>query len=266
MKQIGEIEPERSLTPYEDLGGIATRPAKKTPTPSAGLGTAGSTALTTNQPRPQLDEVADILSLARSIKPWQIGPEDQKAATDALKILDYCLIPATYDEAAYWIGRMLAHFPRRDIQGDGVVVADLAGNMVESGVSLIAVAAVTEDAWKAATKKNPWLPPSGEILKDAVDRTKSYQAQADRLRNPRIALAPPAPKERAPSSWDGLAWGEMPVAARSDLWAFLKVLDYGIRKTYCRAVGLDYDTVEVWAMEFLKYAKVENADTKTDTE
>jgi hypothetical protein len=259
MKKIGEITPERSLTAYEDLGGIVTRPEKRTLTPSAGSGMGDLTALMTNQPRPEMDEVADILSLVRSIKPWQIQPEDQKAAQDALKILAYCLIPATYDEAAYWIGRMLAHFPRRDIQGDGVVIADLAGSMIEEGVSLVAVAAVTEDAWKAATKKNPWLPPSGEILKDAVNRSKSFYWQHDHLCNPRPALASPVTKEAAPASWDGLDWENMPVTVRADLWAFLTTLDLSIRLIYCRAIGIDYDAVEDF---FNVTAKVDDANTE----
>lgn len=243
MKKIGEIAQEQSLTAFEDLGNIANAQAKRTLTPSAGYGTGASTALTTNKPRPQADEVADILSLARQIKPWEISPDDQKAAKDALNVLEYCLIPATYDEAVYWIGRMLAHFPRRDIAGDGVVVADLAGSMVEGGASLIAIASVTESTWKAATKKNPWLPPSGEILIEVQDRTKYYQTAAHRIRNP-IALAPPKAKEAPTSPWQGKAWTDMTPDVRTALWGFLEPLDVSIRQTYCRAIEVEYDIIE----------------------
>lgn len=103
---------------------------------------------------------------------------------------------------------MLAHFPGRETSKDGIIIADLASLCVESKASLIAVYVICEDTWKSATRENPWLPPTGEILKDIQRKTDHYRAAINRLSTP--ALPPPPPKAQQEQSdpYQGRKWAE----------------------------------------------------------
>lgn len=127
------------------------------------------------------------------------------------------MIPATYEEATFWFSRLLAHYPRIEAAKGGVMLADLCAAIVEEGVSLVAVCAICEETWRAATSENPWMPPTGELLKEMKDRTKSYQRQMERLANPMPALAPPKPVERD-SPYGGRKWPDFTEADRERFW------------------------------------------------
>lgn len=185
-------------------------PEKKTAICSAGLGTNATTAITPYLPqrRPQMDEVPAIVSKLRSTKLWAIRPEDQTDTNKALKILAWTTIEAKYDECTYWIARMLAHFPAREVTKDGVIIADIASACVEEKASLVAVAFVCDELWKQSTKENPWLPPSGEVLKAIKERTESYRNAIERFANPKVALPPPKAPEPPPDPYQGRKWEE----------------------------------------------------------
>lgn len=181
------------------------------------------------------DLTMGILSKLHSIKPWQIKPEDRKAVRNALQLLEYALIPTDYDSAAYWIGRLLAHFPRRDSTKDAIIVADLSGVIVDENLSVIAVAKACDEIWKSSSNENPWLPASGEILKRIQDQEESYQTMYRRLVNPLPVLPQPKPKEPEPKKYGADKWADMTEEARarfvndqSSLWPSLRKIMYRV--------------------------------------
>jgi hypothetical protein len=238
-------QPEQSLTVYEDIGGIARKPERKIQMHSDGSGTEVSAAPGPTQLKNQ--EVQDILWKLSTIKPWQIAPEDRKAVKDALSVLAWATIPATTEQAAFWISRLLAHFPRRDVAVDSVVVSDLSADMIDAGVALVALANVCDDIRKEATLKNPWLPPSGEILKRAIERTKRFETYQRQLRSPR--LAPPKPKEEVPAPWAGKTWDELADDIRVQFWRWIEPYNPHLREMCCRVAGFHAATVINWGEE-----------------
>jgi len=215
MKPLAEVLP--------NIANTVTAPEKNSLICSDGSGTKAGNAITQYQPprRLQLDEVPDILSKLRQIKPYTIKPDDQKGVQTALKILAWTTIPATYEEATFWITRLLAHYPRIEAAKGGVMLADLSAAIVEEGVSLVAVCAVCEETWRAATSDNPWMPPTGELLKEMKERTQSYLRQQERLANPKPALAPPKPVERD-SPYGGRKWPDFTEADRERFWGEMR--------------------------------------------
>lgn len=259
MKTTGEIALGVLQKASDAMPDTVNEQGKRTLTPSDGSGTG--VMIAPGKTRPQPDEVRDILWKLSTIKLWQIKPEDQKDVKNALSALAWATIPATIDEAVYWLTRLIAHFPRRDATKDAVVISDLAADMFDAEVSLVALVATCDEIRKGATAKNPWFPPSGEILALASEKTKGYHTAKKRLEAPpRPSLAPPAPKEQPPSPWSGYAWDDMPEGARVALWDFLKFLDRSIRLTYCRVIQVDYDVIENF---FNQAGKVEH-DSKTE--
>lgn len=144
---------------------IANLPEKSKKTCSGGSGTEVGKTTTQSQSISQ-DQVQDILSTLRSVKLWTIEPRTQKEEQNVLRLLESIKIKATYKDAAYWIGRTLAHFPRRDSTKDGIVISDISGAIVDDGLGIMAVASVCEEAWRSSSNENPWFPPTGQLLKD----------------------------------------------------------------------------------------------------
>lgn len=215
MKPLGEV--------LLNIANTVTAQEKSNLICSVGSGTADGKGIIQYHPtrRPQADEVPDILLKLRQVKPYTIKPEDQKAAQNALKILAWTTIPATYEESTFWITRLLAHYPRIEAAKGGVMLADLSAAIVEEGVSLVAVCAICEETWRAATSENPWMPPTGELLKEMKERTKSYQRQQERLANPRPALPPPKPVQRD-VPYGGRHWPDFTEDDKERFWASLQ--------------------------------------------
>lgn len=83
--------------------------------------------------------------------------------------MDYRLLTSLTAKAgkqdyAYWTGRLLAHFPRRDATKDAIVISDLGRLLEEIDASAVAVCQVCEDLLKESTVDNPFMPPTGEII------------------------------------------------------------------------------------------------------
>ena len=150
-------------------------------------------------------------------------------------------IEATYDEAAYWIARMLAHFPQREKTKDGIIIADIAGACVEEKTSLVAVSIVCEEFWRKSSKENPWLPPSGEILDEITDRTESYIRAIERLSKPKVALPPPKPKESPPDPFEGRKWPEFTEEDKTRFASDLYALMPGLRPMWRRLYDVPED-------------------------
>ena len=120
------------------------------------------------------DQVADILSKLSSMQYWKIPLTDQKAATNALKMLDSISMTVTYEQATMWIAKLLAHFPRRDVTKDQIIVSDLAAELVNCDVSHGALAYVYKETWRNADNENPFFPPAGQILLECMEKDKSF--------------------------------------------------------------------------------------------
>lgn len=155
--------------------------------PHGSMTTAGITNILSPQKNLTPDAVEDILSKRSTISLFGINPSDQKAVRSALQLLDWLVIPATYEQATLWISKTLAMFPRRDTTQDGVIVSTLARAVVEEGVSLIALVEELTAAWKRATRENPWFPPPGDLLAGAMQTTAMFKARKAALSVPMLA-------------------------------------------------------------------------------
>lgn len=249
--------PSGSKTSAAPSGDTGTDLTPESPLSDLGIrrGPTGLTATSVTGPRPQAEDVRDILWTLSTIKPWQTSI-DPKDAKNALNVLELALIPLTTDEAVHWLTRLLAHFPRRDPRADGVITADLAADMTIQGVSLVALVAICDDVRREATKADPWFPPSGDILRRAVKQTNTYKKYVNELKNPRISgPARQKPAEPPASPWAGMAWEDMGDPVRRLLAAFLKPLDLGIARTYCKVMKFDYDVVSLWIEQNEKVEK-----------
>lgn len=196
MKRLDEVS--------QNIAATAMQPGRSSQISSAGSGTRDMTAITTYQPsrRPTADEVPAILTKLHTQKPWQIKPNDRSEIQNGLRLLAWANLTATYDELAYWVGRTLSHFNRRDTDKDGVIISDLSGAAVRRGVSLCAAAAVLEEIWIEAkeetgpdgTKYPAKFPPAGEILRRMAEKTEFYALIHSRLDG--YASRPELPDDR----------------------------------------------------------------------
>lgn len=158
-------------------------------------------------------------------------------------------IPATYDEAAYWIARLLAHYPRRDARKDGVVIADLCAAIVELRVCLVAVYAICDETWREATNENPWMPPSGQILADMQDRTARYRAALSVLTAP--PALPPASKPEPKRPFDGRVWPDFTAQDKEDFWKIYGFATPAARATIVEILQVPASEVESNAPRFV---------------
>jgi hypothetical protein len=173
---------KESLTAQEDIG-ISVKPRVSTTSISSHGSTSvdgkasGRRELAIKEPLRSLQpsQAQDILSKLRSIKPSLIKLEDQKAVKSALPLLELSMIPATYEDCAYWIGRLLAHFPRRDTTKDGIVISDIASDLVEEEIPHTALIATCDELRRESTDDKPWMPPSGEIIQRARKRATIWE-------------------------------------------------------------------------------------------
>jgi len=154
------------------------------------------------------------------------------------------MIPATNKQAAFQFGKLLAHFPRRDVTKDAIIISDLSAASVGENLSLVAIARSCSDIWKATTNENPFLPPTGQILRDAREQTERYRQQYDRLKNPKVALPPPGPKKDEPLKYGANTWSDMSEANQQMLIADLRRMMPTLRRILRKSYGVP-DEVEI---------------------
>ncbi len=90
---------------------------------------------------------------------------------------------ATKDDCVYWVSRLLAHFPRRDVQKDAIVLSDIAADLLEKEVTEAAICETCRNLRLASTSENPFMPPSGEIVESAKSWTSCFKTLHERLKN-----------------------------------------------------------------------------------
>lgn len=126
---------------------------------------------------------------------WKIQPSDREKT---LTLLEYCLLPATREQAKYWINRSLSHYNRRDVSKDAVIIIDLSYDMIEKKASLVAIVEVLRDFRHKSTKDNPWWPTDGDILSEVQSKMKIFNERYEILKSDRLQISREASKEFTP--------------------------------------------------------------------
>lgn len=245
MKHFTEAGLQSLQDTSSDTKTIAKQQGKNSLTPSGGCETKAM-LMNTAIARPEAEEVKDILWRLRTIKPLQILPDEVKDAQNALRALELNKYRATREEAVYWFTRLLAHFPRRDAAQDAVVISDLSSDVVDYEISLIGMVDACDSIRRGASKKNPFMPPSGEILKRCVDKTKSFNTQLKRVRkivegeiSDGGTVKPKRKMERAP--WVGKTLDELTNSEKAELERFLSNTPEGVARVYCDSMKFTYE-------------------------
>lgn len=168
---------------------------------------------------------------------WKIKHGDDNAL-EAVKILGMMSIPATYEQIALVLGRMMAHFPGRDPAKDAIVISDISGAAERSGVSAVAAIAVCEKLWQESDSGNPFKTPSGEILKRMKDQTDIYITRAEAILEP--VRNRPVKREQDIPAWVREK-ESMSDSVREEFREFLSNIPEAVGKSYCEAYKFDYD-------------------------
>lgn len=247
---------ETSLQVVENT--LNSSSAQTTPASTSAHGSTqpGGKQITAYQPprRPTHDEAVRAVSKLRTISLWQIKPTDTSEREEAVKVLAWALIPATYEEAMIPLTRLMSHFPVFDAQQKAVVLGDVCAEVVERGISLCTVVSVCREAWidntddEPGEKRKPFVPRSGQLIKDMTERMKTWQGYYDHLLNPKPQLAAPAPKPPEPPRYGAEHWNDMDQENRARLMIDLKEYAPFLRNMLCRSYQVPegfYD--EYWA-------------------
>jgi hypothetical protein len=145
-----------------------------------------SNGITFQQKEKTMDaqETINTIRYARQNLPYMTKQDDKQASINLLRKL---LMKSTYEDAVYWIGRLQANFPARQTENDAVVKSDVAGDCVDEGLPICALAWVCDELRNEATKQDPFMPPSGEIIQRTRVLHKKWQDLLTSLENPPVA-------------------------------------------------------------------------------
>ena len=163
-----------ATSPTPQLGSTSVAGKSITPRPMTRLAQ-------TRMPGQPMDaaEAQRIAAQLRSNSLWQTAPT---AETQRLQqhLLTESLTPATYDEAAYWLARFCQHFSTRNAEREGVIISDVAAELSARHTPIGAIINGLHDLMLAATRGNPWMPPSGQIIATVTAKAKTYAAMQKR--------------------------------------------------------------------------------------
>ena len=129
------------------------------------------------------EELLDILSLLRPHLLPLIRRETLKVEPSVLKSLELIQQKAVKDDCTYWIGRLLAHFPRQDVTKDAIVMTDIASALLEKEVTSAGLCEACRHLWLASKSDKPFMPPSGQIVEDAASWTRCFASIYERTKN-----------------------------------------------------------------------------------
>ena len=161
----------------------------------------------------------------RSLSLWQIKP-DSEGKPKACEILEKLILVADYKDYCSVIGRLLQHFPSRQVEKDAVIISDLSGDCIEEGVSLCALMHICNAVRKEASNEKPFLPPTGEILERSVEKTKFWQQRLESLLNPKPLISNKPAMQKTPSiqPWACKDWNDYDEADKNGLQKHLKTM------------------------------------------
>jgi hypothetical protein len=149
-----------------------------------------------------------------------------------MKVLAWALIPATYEEASYWMTRLMGHYPRMDTDAKAVVIGDICAAVVRDNASLCAVAYVYEQTWRSCTKENPWPPQAGQIVNEMLERMGVWAKYYKQLSTEEVRALPaarPAERPAITSPYGADKWDDMTDDARAMLLHDLEQYSEGVR-------------------------------------
>ena len=153
------------------------------------------------------------------------------------------LTPITYDEAVIEVGRFLQHYPQRAITKDAVVIQDLAVEFEVKKFGLGVVVAGLRYLRNRHDKDNParttWVPQTGEIMQELVERQESLENQLTRLTTPnRKLIERKTVEDTPPKMWEDLTEDE-----RKETIEFTNRLQPGIRRSYLKSFNAPEDVI-----------------------
>ena len=168
MKALGEAS--------QNIVDTVTQQARSNQISNAGLQpTDGKEISTYQQKAPEPESLLAIIYKLSTIRPYETQHRTPLEAKNALRVLGWTTYRADYDQAVYWITRLMAHYPRMDGSKAGIMTGDLARAVAENKISLMALTSVCQDTWQDTRDDNPWPPTSGGLLDRMKLRTRAYE-------------------------------------------------------------------------------------------
>jgi hypothetical protein len=140
---------------------------------------AGQTMTLLEQSRQQgvvdMVEVSRLADLLLSNSLWQTAPTSSHRAK-RIAILTEAVTPASYEDAVTLIARFINHFPRKTPEEGAVIISDVAASCKRHSIGVVALAVTLTQIMESATAQNPFMPPSGEIIRKAGKKTANYKS------------------------------------------------------------------------------------------
>lgn len=130
---------------------------------------------------------------------------------------------------------MFQHFPGREKTKDSLVAADLAADCLEAAVSESALSFVCREFRLNADEDNPFLPPTGAIIKRCKERTEFERRASEPHRRPDRPEPAARAAERAAAvkvPWLGKDWSDFSASDKVALDRHLADLSAERRRDY----------------------------------
>ena len=141
----------------------------------------------------------------------------------------------------------MAHFPSRETTKDAIILGDVSEMLREESVSVVGLIEACKELKREATNDNPFLPPSGEILRRSVSHTRNYQSMEMEIRRPaRIAI--PSPEKMKPSSnpVPQLIWSRMSDEEKNEMWSKVIGQAENVQNRYFAIHGINPKEANEW--------------------
>lgn len=105
---------------------------------------------------------------------WPTEPTDEHRI-NRLVLLEETTLLASYDDAVMLVGRFAANFPKREQNERAVVISTIAGSCERHSITVAGLSVALTELLEQATGKNPFIPPTGEILSRARAKSETYR-------------------------------------------------------------------------------------------
>lgn len=133
------------------------------------------------------------------------APTEREALSQYKEVLYQSLSPITREDAIYWVGRLIQHFPNRQTEKDAIVISDIADDIVHYKCSHVAVIRGCDELRRASSKDNPYIPPTGEIIKtirfhESFFKERKYDIEPTQVEIRETAPIP-APRNNPKVAW-----------------------------------------------------------------
>lgn len=126
-----------------------------------------------------------------------------------------------------------------------MIISDVAAELEEMNISSLALARACRFIWKSATKENPWLPPSGAIVAEAIESQENLEKCVKRLlKISETSLSLPPAKEQKTDEDTPIMWDDLDEEQRQKIRD--KIINWSLkaRESYLRSYGAPDDEIE----------------------